>query len=158
MPSDDETPPRWPTPPIEEGATGATEPMNKKKQKRSNPVMLTDEQQVDMGEWLRLNPYLYTKSMKDYKNSQKKLRLWEEKTAEMGLDSVASLKTWYESIRTKVGKVSTKKSGSASKDRTDRDEFIMSNFGFLSTHISRVRGRTACSISSTFCFSFINLT
>ena len=57
------------------------------------------------------------------------------------------LKTWYESVRTKVGKISDKKSGSGTKDMTERDTFLMAHFGFLSGHISRIRGRTACSVS-----------
>ena len=57
------------------------------------------------------------------------------------------LKTWYESIRTKVGKIHDTKSGSAAKVKTDRDVFILAHFGFLVTHICRVKGRTAVSLS-----------
>ncbi|XP_041352071.1 uncharacterized protein LOC121370720 [Gigantopelta aegis] len=81
---------------------------------------------------------LYTKSMKEYKNTAK--------AAELDLESGPMLKTWYESVRTKVGKMSDKKSDSATKDMSDRDTFLMQNFGFLASHIARVKGRPACSL------------
>lgn len=116
-----------------------------KKKKKS--LVLSDEQEVELADWLKENPMLYTKSMKEYKNTAKKIDLWNSKAAELDLESGPMLKTWYESVRTKVGKLSDKKSGSATKDMTDRDTFLMQNFGFLASHIARVKGRPACSVS-----------
>ena len=116
-----------------------------KKKKKS--LVLSDEQEMELADWLKENPMLYTKSMKEYKDTAKKIDLWNSKAAELDLESGPLLKTWYESVRTKVGKLSDKKSGSATKDMTDRDTFPMKNFGFLASHIARVKGRPACSVS-----------
>ena len=82
-----------------------------------------------MADWLKENPMLYTKSMKEYKNAAKKIDLWNSKAAELGLASGPMLKTWYERVRTKVGKLSDKKSGSATKDMTDRDTSLCRTLG-----------------------------
>ena len=142
------TPP--PSPPPEDGEDDTTQPSTSgaTKKKRKSPVILTEEQEIDMGEWLRQNPMLYIKAMKEYKNTLKKSRLWDEKAAELHLESGQLLRTWYESIRTRVGKVSQKKSGSAALGLTDRDKFIMAHFSSPGTHISRMRGRSACSTVS----------
>ena len=110
-------------------------------------LVLSDEQEMELADWLKENPMLYTKSMKEYKDTARKIDLWNSKAAELDLESGPLLKTWYESVRTKVGKLSDKKSGSATKDMTDRDTFLMQNFGFLASHIARVKGRPACSVS-----------
>jgi len=56
---------------------------------------------------------------------------WTEKEAELELESGTLLRTYYESIRAKVVKITDTKSGSSIKDLTERDTFIMTNFGFL---------------------------
>lgn len=133
-------PPRSPTPPPQ-----AEEQQQKKERKKS--LVLSEEQELSVSEWLREHPYLYTKTMMLYKDTAKKVRLWDMKAEELGVCNGPQLRTWYESVRTRVGKVSDKKSGSARVELTERDTFIMLNFGFLSSHISRMRGRTACSVS-----------
>ena len=117
------------------------------RRKKSKSVSLTEEQEVALAEWMRSHPELYSKGLKAYKDTAKKNRLWDEKAQELDLESGVLLRTWYDSVRTKVGKMTKEKSGSASKELTERDQFIMSNFGFLRDHIARVRGRTACSVS-----------
>ena len=49
--------------------------------------------------------------------------MWAEKAAEPVLESGTLLRTYYESIRTKVGKITDTKSGSSTKDLTERDNF-----------------------------------
>ncbi len=121
--------------------------LEQKKRTRRKGLVLTEDQEVSLGEWLRNHPEIYTKSMKAYKEIDKKKRLWEEKADELGLESAALLRTWYESVRTKIGKIKTGASGSAATQMSERDEFLERNFGFLRGHISRVRGRTAMSVS-----------
>lgn len=118
-----------------------------RKRTKKKALLLTEEQEVNMGEWLRSHPELFTKSLKAYKDSAKKSKLWDDKADEMDVESSALLRTWYESIRTKIGKLTSTTSGSATKESTERDIFIMSNFAFLKEHISRVRGRNAMSVS-----------
>ena len=80
------------------------------------PLVLSEEKELEMAEWMRRHAFLYSKGMKEYKDSGKKNRLWQEKAEDLGVESGALLKVWYESVRTKVGKISDKKSGSAHKD------------------------------------------
>ena len=115
--------------------------------KKKKFLVLSDEQEMELGDWLKENPMLYTKTMKEYKDMAKKIHLWNSKAAGLDVESGSVLKTWYESVRTKGGKLSDKKSSLATKDMTDRDTFLMQNFGFLASHIARVKGKPACSVS-----------
>ena len=72
-------------------------------------------------EWVRDNPILYSKGLKEYKDTARKQRLWEEKARELDLESAAVLMTWYDSMRTRVGKLTLKKSGDGTKELTDRE-------------------------------------
>ena len=86
-----------------------------------------------------------------FQRKGEKNRLWELKGNELNIESTAVLVTWYESIRTKIGKLSQVKFGDAAKDLTDRDKFIKANFIFLNEHINRVRRlpvRTGFSVST----------
>lgn len=98
--------PRSPSPPPGDG-DDEIEPLVKRKKKMA--TILTEVQEIELKDWLLLNPMLYTKGMKEYRNTPKKIRMWELKAQEYGLESVAMLKTWYESIRTKVGKITDRK-------------------------------------------------
>ena len=40
---------------------------------------LSEEQELDMKEWLLANPWLYTKGMKQFKDTVKKTHMWEDK-------------------------------------------------------------------------------
>ena len=102
-----------------------------------------------MVEWLKNHPLFYTKTMKEYKDIAKKVNLWNEKANELNIEGGSMLKTWYNSIRSKVGKITDTKSGSAARTLTDRDQFLLANFGFLAPHISRVTGNPACSVCKT---------
>ncbi len=117
-----------------------------KRKKRVQAVVLTEEQEEGLSEWLKVNTFIYNKRLKQFRDSKRKQRFWDEKASELAVD-VAGLKTWYDSIRTKVGKITGVKSGSAAKEYTDRDNFLMENFSFLKDHISRVPSRQAVSVS-----------
>ena len=136
---------RSPTPPpVEDVET--SDVGQKKKRARTEPVVLSEEQELDMCDWLKTNSFLYTKGEKLFKDTNKKLRTWSVKGAEFGLTGPA-LKTWYLSIRTKLGKLTIDKSGAAVRDNTDREKFFLDQFGFLKAHITRVASRTPVSVS-----------
>ena len=46
-----------------------------------------------VGDWLKENPMLYTKTMKEYKDMTKKIHLWNSKAAELDVESGSMLKT-----------------------------------------------------------------
>ena len=137
--------------------TEADIPNLPKKRKKNKAVILSEEQEVQLGEWLRNHPEFYTKSLKAYKDVGKKRSLWDDKAAELKMESGDLLRTWYESIRTRIGKMLKGKSGSAARDLTEREKFLKDNFGFLGDHIARVRGRTAFSVS-IYIYYFLPIT
>lgn len=50
-------------------------------------------------------------------------------------------------MRTRLGKISGKKSGDGAKELTDRDQWIVDKFSFLQSHISRMQGKQAVNVS-----------
>lgn len=117
------------------------------KKRRNLGTIMSEEDEAKIAEWLRENPCIYQKTLKSFKDAGHKSLLWQEKAKELGVESGALLKTWYDSIRTRVGKLHKEPSGSAAKDRSDRDKFIWANFGFLADHITKMKGRTAFTVS-----------
>ena len=88
---------------------------------------------------MKENPCLFNKKLNDYKNIDKKVTLWQDKGDEMCVE-VPLLKTWFESMRTRFGKLTKSKSGDGNIDHTERDQWILAHFNFLHTHIMRLRG------------------
>ncbi len=124
---------------------GATQ--SHKKRPKVGPLVLTPEQEVDFAEWLKSFDFLYVKGRERYKDSNMKRRVWEDQAKKMGLDR-AALQTWYESVRSKVGKLTDTRSGSARKEMSDRDKKLMDMFGFLKDHIVRQPSRVGSSLKA----------
>ena len=61
--------------------------------KKKKSLVLSDEQEMELGDWLKENPMLYTKTMKVYKDMAKKIHLWNSKAAELDVESGSVLKT-----------------------------------------------------------------
>ena len=74
--------------------------------------------------------------------------MWQDKANELNVD-VGHLLVWYKSIRTKYTKLTYKKSGTATKQLTDRDKWIISKLSFLTGHIYRMTGRQTSSLKET---------
>ncbi len=129
--------------------TADIEPPTGKKRRKN--LILTEELELNLADWLRCHPEIYSKRLPAFKDIAKKERLWEKKAAELQLESVTMLKTWYNSIRTRIGKLGKTKSEAPAKELTERDLFLRSSFGFLSEHIARKRGQTACRVSVRVC-------
>ena len=47
--------------------------------------MLTDAVEGDLIEWVKQTPCLYNKGLKDYRDAQKRNRLWHDKAEELGM-------------------------------------------------------------------------
>lgn len=55
------------------------------------------------------------------------------------------LRTWPDSVWISLRKITKQKSGDTVKELTDRENWVLNAFGFLTGHIRRVRNRQACS-------------
>ena len=64
------------------------------------------------------------------------------------LFSAIDLKIWFKGMRTRYGKLTSKKSGDGAKEHTDRGTWILRSFSFLDDHISRVPYRQSCNVST----------
>ena len=101
---------------------------------------LSHEEEDDVAEWLKSHPCLYNKKLEEYRKTDMKQRLWEEKAADFPNFDVEYLLGWYKSVRTRFGKLTKLPSGAGAQDLTERDASILSKFAFLKTHITRQRG------------------
>eukprot|EP00057_Strongylocentrotus_purpuratus_P021220 XP_011675694.1 PREDICTED: uncharacterized protein LOC105443788 [Strongylocentrotus purpuratus] len=109
------------------------------KRKKTPALHLSEEQEQDVADWYRSHELLYNRRMKEYKQANMKTRLYEEKAASLDPPCTAKqLKVWIDSMRTSVGKLTKKKSGQEAKEYTDRERWILENFGYLTDHIKRV--------------------
>ncbi|KAK6190706.1 hypothetical protein SNE40_002509 [Patella caerulea] len=115
---------------------------------------INTEEEESMVEWLKEHPLLYNKKLSSNKDKGKKDSLWSEQATLLGKD-VSNIMVWYQSIRTRYGRLSKKKSGSGAGELTDRDNWILEKFDFLKGHIHEVRSRTAVSISDIYIYIYI---
>lgn len=127
------------------------------RKKRTNKpyyyATLTEAQKEEVIDWLKDNPSIYSKRMTDYKDSQNKEKLWEDKAADMGVE-VAALKTFYKSNRTQISRLkrTVGKSGEGAEtveDLSATDKWVWEKFSFLKDHIETVERRNVVSISGT---------
>ena len=59
------------------------------------------------------------------------------------------LKMFFDSMRTRYGRLTNSgKSGQGSKELTERDQFVLDNFGFLKDHIRRCPPRSNTKVVS----------
>ncbi len=89
------------------------------KRQKKQLRQLTHQEEDDMAEWLKSNPCLYNKKLEDYRKTDMKQRLCEDKAAEFPNVDVAHLLGWYKSIRTHFGKLSNIPPGSGAQELTD---------------------------------------
>ena len=145
MAVDEELSQRGPTPlsehsdPVQEPVLQADNPelRREEKRKREKPIILTEDHEADMADWLKGHPEFYTKGSREFKDSQKKKRNWELKAAELGY-TYEQLYRWYTSTRTRVGKLlQTVPGQEVDHSKTDRDKFLVNTFTFLKSHIVR---------------------
>ena len=129
-------------------AVGASE-VTVQDKRRKKVCNFSDQEEDELVDWVRDHPILYVRTMKEYKDSGKNKLLWEGKAKQLGVDLTVLL-TWYKSLRTRLGKLTFKKSGEGSAEKTDRDKWILDRFDFLKKHIHRVRGRVGASVSTHF--------
>ena len=112
------------------GDAGEPGPSQPPRQKRLRVAAdLNEEEEEAMVEFLTDHELLYNKKLQDYRDKNKKQALWDEIAAKLGKD-VKLLQTWYESVRTRYGKIlkDNKKSGSGLLHLTQRQQWIFNKF------------------------------
>ena len=104
---------------------------------------LTPEEERQLVEFYQANELLYNKKLSAYRDKQRKNKVWEDQALIMG-KSAEYLEKWVVGMRTRFAKlIYGKRSGMASKQLTERDAWICSEFAFLRPHIVRCPTRTS---------------
>ena len=108
--------------------------------KKSPNVVLSDEVEAELGEWLQEHPSLYDKGILEWRDRAKKDRYFQAKAKSLDPPlTTLQLKTWLDSIRSRFGRLTKLKSGQrADKPLTEREKWILQVFQFLGRHIARV--------------------
>ena len=80
------------------------------------------------------HPGLYDKEHGRFHDRQRKEALWAEISEELKLQPF-DVRRWFESQRTRYGKLSNQQSGQAPREMTKRQSWVYQQMGFLKTHI-----------------------
>ncbi|XP_063970747.1 uncharacterized protein LOC135153053 [Lytechinus pictus] len=128
-----------------------------KKRRRRNIVafLFTPEQEKELAEWYRDNPRFYDKRCREFRRTNLKRRIIEDKAKEYvdeegNVCSLAQLTTWMTNMRTYYGRLDNigrskylPEGAFLPPDHrlTDREQWIKESFKFLSDHIVRIRSR-----------------
>ena len=132
--NDDPVPGLEPEPQTED----AQEPARRKATPRV-VTAFTEDQKEAIIDFLQQNPVLYSKRLTGYKNSAAKERLWMKQAEQMQC-TPNELKTWYDSMRTKLGKLkkAASKSGQAADSFTATERYALSLTAWGSTLVVRM--------------------
>ena len=85
---------------------------------------------------MKEHPELYDKEHGRFHDRQRKEALWAEISAELKLQPF-DIRRWFESQRTRYGKLSKLQSGQTPREMTKRQSWVYQQMGFLKTHIRR---------------------
>ena len=83
---------------------------------------------------MKQHPELYDKEHGRFHYRQRKDSLWAEISAELKLQPF-DVRRWFESQRTRYGKLSEQQSAQAPREMTKRQSWVYQQIGFLKTHI-----------------------
>ena len=96
-------------------------------------IFLSDSEEEAI---MKQHEELYDKTNNSFKDQQKKERLWEHLAATRNLP-VKTVKKWFETQRTRYGKLTKTTSGQAAEKSTERKTWLKDSFSFLRHHIRR---------------------
>ncbi|XP_075338653.1 uncharacterized protein LOC142398502 isoform X3 [Odontesthes bonariensis] len=119
----------------------------KKKRAKKNPCNISIAEEELMLEFMIDNPMLWNVKMTDYRRKDKKNKIWEDQ-AQLMEKTVDTLKGWFRSLRDTHTRLDKKKSGDGAPDLTEREQWILSKFGFLKT-VTRHRPEPLQSVKAT---------
>ena len=94
----------------------------------------TNSQENAIVGFVKEHPELYDKEHGHFHDRQRKEALWAEISAELKLQPFDG-RRWFESQRTRYGKLSKLQSGQAPREMTKRQSWVYQQMGFLKTPI-----------------------
>ena len=118
-----------------DGTSAATKKTGKRGRKPT--IHLSQEQEIEAIEFVKANPCFYDKSDDQWFQQSALDYKWEPLVKSLKKFSYQELLQWWNSFRTRYGKVKKKKdqSGSGVVHLTEREEFVYSHGNFLYAHI-----------------------
>ena len=99
----------------------------------------TDSQEVSIVEFVKLHPELYDKKHSRFHDRTRREALWAEISAELKLQPF-NVRRWFESQRTRYGKLSKLQSGQAPREMTKRQSWVYQQMGFKKKKKIRRKG------------------
>ena len=96
----------------------------------------TDSQEISIVEFVKQHPELYDKEHPRFHDRNRREALWAEISAELKLQPF-DVRRWFESQRTRYGKLSKLQFGQAPREMTKRQSWVYQQMGFLKTHVRR---------------------
>ena len=97
-------------------------------------VCATDSQEISIVEFVKQHPELYDKELPHFHDRTRREALWAEISADLKLQPF-DVRRWFESQRTRYGKLSKLQSGQFPREMTKRQSWVCQQMGFLKTHI-----------------------
>ena len=97
---------------------------------------MSDSDEEAIVEFVKQHKELYDKTNDSFKDKQKEEGLWEQLAATRNLP-VKTVKKWFDTQRTRYGKLTQTKSGQAAEKSTERQTWLKDSFSFLRGHIRR---------------------
>ena len=113
-----------------------------KKKIKSQHVTISKEDEKKIAEFIENSAdYIFNKGSRYYKDKPKVVAAFAELGQTLNPPvSGKELRVWWYSIRSRFGRLTTKKSGQGSEKRlTEREQWILDIFHFLGPHIVRQR-------------------
>ena len=134
-----------------EGSAAGGKGAPKKRKRVTKVTVLNEDVERQLGEWLEHEAtFIYDK--KDPKHTNKDLvsATWASKAQSLTPPlTMEELKKWFDSIRTRYGKLSAGgKSGQGAIQPTEREKWILNTFAFLRSHIVRQRKTRTCGLQT----------
>ena len=93
-------------------------------------IFLSDSDEEAILEFVKQHEELYDKTNDKFKDKQREEGLWERIAASRNL-SVNTVKKWFDTQRTRYGKITQMKSPQAAEKSTVRQTWLKDSFSFL---------------------------
>ena len=99
-------------------------------------AVFTDSQQTAIIKFVKAYPEPYVKENERFHDRHRKEAMWSEIAEELNLTPI-DVKRWFESQRTRYGKLSKQQSGQSPRELTQRQSWVYEQMGSLKSHIRK---------------------